>query len=123
MRAFRGAAVVFFLLSLCAWAQASQEQDTRSTDRSAQQGRPQPGAAREMASGAGNIGVGAAKGAGHLALGTARGVGSLATLHPVDAAAEVGKGAGSAGKDVAVGTVKGTAKIGRGLGRVIRKIF
>lgn len=80
-----------------------------------------PGPGREIANGAGNIGAGAAKGAGHLALGSAKAAGNLVTLHPIDAAVSAGHGAGSAGKDVAVGTVKGTGKIGKGLGRLIRK--
>lgn len=77
----------------------------------------------EIGSGAGNIGVGAAKGAGSLATGTAKSAANLATLHPIDAAASLGRGAGNAGKDVAVGTVKGTAKITAGVGRAIGKIF
>lgn len=82
-----------------------------------------PGPGREIANGAGNIGVGAAKGAGHLAAGSAKAAGNLITLHPIDAAVSAGHGAGSAGKDVAVGTLKGTRKIGKGVGRLIRKVL
>jgi hypothetical protein len=44
-------------------------------------------------------------------------------LHPIDAGVSVAKGAAAAGKDVTVGTVKGTAKITKGVGKAIRKIF
>src|SRR5258708_34858361 len=114
-------------LSAFGWAQqpapqepTRQDQDTREAS---QQRKPERGAAREIGSGAGNIGVGAAKGAGDLAKGTAKGVGNLATLHPVNASVSVGKGAVAAGKDVGVGTVKGGAKISKGIGKAFRKIF
>jgi hypothetical protein len=45
------------------------------------------------------------------------------TLHPLDAAGNVGKGAAVAGKDVGVGAVKGTGKIAKGTGRGIGKLF
>ena len=77
----------------------------------------------EMASGTGDIGKGAAKGAGNLAVGTGKGAVDLVTLHPIDAAASVGKGGVSAGKDVGVGTVKGTGKIVKGVGKGIKHIF
>lgn len=112
------------LLLLCfsAWAQSNAGQRSSEPTR-AQTRKPEPGPARQIGNGAANIGAGAAKGAGHLALGAAGGVGNLVTLHPIDAAVSVGKGAGSAGKDVTVGTVKGTAKIGKGVGRTIKKLF
>jgi hypothetical protein len=47
----------------------------------------------------------------------------LVTLHPINAASSIGKGAGAGGKDVAVGTVKGTGKIGRGIGKAFKKLF
>ena len=61
------------LLVVCAWAQS--------------------GPGKEIGSGAGDIGKGAAK------------------------------GAAVAGKDVGVGTVKGTAKIGKGIGKAVKKLF
>lgn len=109
----RGAVLVFALTSVC-WSQSSDEPTLRSAE---------PGPGRQIGSGAGNIGMGAAKGAGDLAKGVAKGAGDLATLHPIDAGVAVSKGAGTAGKDVAVGTVKGTAKIGKGVGRAVRRIF
>jgi hypothetical protein len=47
----------------------------------------------------------------------------LATLHPVNAAASVGKGAVVAGKDVGVGSAKGAGKITRGIGKAFKKLF
>jgi hypothetical protein len=96
-------------LIVCAWAQ-SDHRDHR-------------GPGKEIGSGAGDIGKGAAKGAGNLATGTGKGALDLVTLHPINAAASVGKGAAGAGKDVGVGTVKGTGKIGKGIGKAIKKLF
>jgi len=100
------------ILAACAWAQSQPDESKRG-----------PGPGKEIASGAANIGTGAAKGAGNLAKGTGKGVVDLVTLHPIDAATSVGKGAAVGGKDVAVGTVKGTGKIGKGIGRAIKKLF
>jgi hypothetical protein len=94
------------MLVVCAWAQSDHR-----------------GPGKEIGSGAGDIGKGAAKGAGNLAKGTGKGALDLVTLHPVNAAASVGKGAALAGKDVGVGTVKGTGKIGKGIGKAIKKLF
>jgi hypothetical protein len=77
----------------------------------------------DIGSGSGDVGKGAGKGAGNLAKGTGKGAGDLATLHPVNAAGAVGKGAASAGKDVGVGTAKGTGKIVKGTGRLLKKPF
>jgi hypothetical protein len=77
----------------------------------------------DIGSGSGDIGKGAGKGAGDLAKRTGKGAGDLATLHPVGAAGEVGKGAASAGKNVGVGTAKGTGKIVKGTGKLLKKPF
>lgn len=82
-----------------------------------------PGPGRQIANGAGNIGVGAAKGAGDLGKGTAKAAGHLVTLHPVNAGISLSEGAGAAGKDVAAGTVKGAGKISAGVGRAFKRIF
>ena len=87
------------------------------------QQRKSPGAAKDIGSGAGNIGTGAAKGAGDAAKGVGKGAVDLVTLHPINAATAVGKGAASTGKDVAVGSAKGTGKIARGIGKAFKKIF
>jgi len=97
------------LLVVCAWAQ-SDDKNHR-------------GPGKEIGSGAGDIGKGAAKGVGNLAKGTGKGALDLVTLHPINAAASVGKGAAVAGKDVGVGAVKGTGKIGKGIGKAVKKLF
>jgi hypothetical protein len=80
-------------------------------------------AKHNVASGAGDIGKGAGKGVGSAAVGTAKAAGNLATLHPIDAASSLGKGAAGAGKDVGVGAVRGTGKILKGTGQAIRHIL
>jgi hypothetical protein len=109
-------------LTSCSWGQyvADENPEPRKT---VQQPKTAPGAGRDIGSGAANLGTGAARGAGDLGKGAAKGIGNLATLHPIDAGVSVGKGAGAAGKDVTVGAVKGTAKIGRGFGKVVKKIL
>ena len=115
------------LLSLAVpvWAQSTQDQtEPRPVEqKKAKEKKPERGAAREIGSGAGNVGTGAAKGAGDLAKGTGKGAVSLVTLHPVDAAANVGKGAAGAGKDVGVGAAKGTGKMVKGVGKAIKHLF
>ncbi len=101
-------------LVAAAWAQSDQPSAPQKHDR---------GAGQEIGSGAGDIGKGTAKGAGNLAKGAGKGAIDLVTLHPINAATSVGKGAGAAGKDVAVGTIKGTGKIGKGIGKAFKKLF
>ncbi len=113
--------VLATLSAFPAWSQTGNSGD-QSTEQNQEQ-KHKPGAARDIGSGAGSAGVGAAKGAGDAAKGAAKGTGDLVTLHPVDAATSVGKGAASAGKDVTVGAAKGTGKITRGVGKVFKKIF
>lgn len=104
--------VLTLILMTCSWAQPPSHESKHKR-----------GPGKEIGSGAANIGTGAAKGAGNLAKGTGKGAVDLVTLHPINAAGSVGRGAGAAGKDVTKGTVKGTAKIGHGIGRAIKKIF
>jgi hypothetical protein len=80
-------------------------------------------AKRDVGSGAGDIGKGAAKGVGSAAKGTGKAAVDLVTLHPINAATDLGKGAVSTGKNVGVGTVKGTGKILRGTGKAIKHLF
>jgi len=110
------------LLASFAWAQQNIDPNPPPTDQQAQQ-RKGPGAGKDIGSGAGNIGTGAAKGAGDAAKGASKGAVDLVTLHPINAATAVGKGAASTGKDVTVGTAKGTGKIARCVGKVFKKIF
>jgi hypothetical protein len=116
------------LLSWCSLAVAvpSHAASDRSSTANPKSGHSQkkgrsPGG--DVASGTGDIGKGAAKGAANLAVGAGKGAVDLVTLHPIDAAASVGKGGVVAGKDVGVGTVKGTGKIAKGVGRGIKHIF
>ena len=104
------------ILALAAWGQSGTDQNSAAE-------KHEPGAAREIGSGAGNIGTGVAKGAGDAAKGAAKGAGDLATLHPVNAATSVGKGAAGATKDVTVGTAKGAGKITKGIGRAFKSLF
>lgn len=113
---------IALMLGAVAWGQSSPD-DRNVTPDTAQEHKSQPGAAREIGSGAATIGTGTAKGAGALAKGTGKGAVDLVTLHPINAGASIGKGAASAGKDVSVGAVKGTGKVGKGVGRAIKKIF
>ena len=110
--------LLVFVLAASVWGQsapAAPDQEHRK--------KPEPGAAREIGSGAGTVGVGAAKGAGEAGKGVAKGAGNLVTLHPIRAGESVGKGAAIAGKDVAVGTAKGTGKMVKGVGRAIKHLF
>lgn len=93
---------------------------SKTKDKKAHKGRSAGG---DVASGSGNIAGGAAKGAGHAAEGVGKGAADLATLHPIDAATDAGKGGVSAGKDVAVGTTKGTGKVFKGIGKGLKHIF
>ncbi len=99
----------------------AQPQTHAQTQIKAQPQQRSPGG--DVGSGAGDIGKGAAKGTGAAAKGVGKGAVDLVTLHPIDAAGNVGKGAAVAGKDVGVGAVKGTGKIAKGTGRGIGKIF
>ncbi len=81
------------------------------------------GAGSDIGSGTGDVGKGVGKGAGNVASGAGKGAVDLATLHPLNAAADIGKGGVSAGKNIGVGTAKGTGKIARGTGRAIKKVF
>lgn len=110
--------VLLVLMAACAWAQSQPNQPINNPEP-----RHHTGAGKDIGSGTGNVGKGAAKGAGNVAKGAGKGAVDLVTLHPVNAAASVGKGAGVAGKDVTVGTVKGTGKIGRGIGKALKKLF
>ena len=110
---------VLFGLALCGWG---QQPPTEQTSTPSEKSRG-PGAGRDIGSGAGDVGKGAAKGTGELAKGTAKGAGDLVTLHPIDATAAIGKGAVVAGKDATVGTAKGAGKITRGIGKGLKKIL
>lgn len=80
-------------------------------------------AKHDVGSGAADIGKGAGGAAGNVAKGTGKGVVDLVTLHPVNAAGDVGKGAVVGGKDLAVGSAKGTGKIVKGTGKALKHIY
>jgi hypothetical protein len=130
------AAFVSVLLSLPAFALPAnppQDQGSAGTQSGSQdkkqdkkkKAETSPG--KDVGKGGEDVGKGTAKGAGSLGKGTGEAAGNLATLHPGNAAADLGKGAAGAGKDVGVGAGKGAAKIGegsaRGVGKLGGKIF
>ena len=80
-------------------------------------------AKHDVGTGAGDIGMGAAKGVGSAAKGTGKAAVDLVTLHPINAATDLGRGAADSGKNVGVGAVKRTAKIFRGTGKAIKHLF
>ena len=128
---FVGACVSVFL-SLPAFARPAnphQDQGTARTQSEPQDKKQKAGTSpgKDVGKGGEDVGKGAAKGAGSLGKGTAGAAGNLATLHPGNAAADLGKGAAGAGKDVGVGVGKGAGKIGegsaKGVGKLGGKIF
>lgn len=129
---FRTPSIVLLAFVFTVWGQNASGQNGQTQPPSQSTGTSQPsadGQARQtspggdVGRGAGDIGKGTAKGAGAAAKGVGKGAGDLVTLHPLDAAGNVGKGAAVAGKDVGVGAVKGTGKIAKGTGRGIGKLF
>jgi hypothetical protein len=126
------AACVFVFLSLSAFARPAnprQDQGTARTQSGPQDKKQKVGTSpgKDVGKGGEDVGKGAAKGAGSLGKGTAGAAGNLATLHPGNAAADLGKGAAGVGKDVGVGAGKGAGKIGegsaKGVGKLGGKIF
>jgi len=116
-----GLAGVLIITSAGTQVAASQEPANGHTSVPVHKRERGPGG--EIGSGAAAIGKGTAKGAGHLVMGAGKGAADLVTLHPVDAAASVGKGAGTAGKDVGTGAVKGGVRITKGAGKGLKKIL
>ena len=121
------AACTLLFLSLPALARpqnSPQDQGTTQTQlaKKDKKQKGQPGPGKEVGKGGEDIGKGAGKGAESLGKGTAGAAGNLVTLHPGNAAADLGKGAAGAGKDVGVGTGKGASKIGKGSAKGIGKL-
>jgi hypothetical protein len=120
-------ALVFAICAQITLGQSSQTQSppqhTDSSQPSTVQQPHQGSPGGDVGRGAGDIGKGTAKGTGAAGKGVGKSAGDLVTLHPLDAAGNVGKGAAVAGKDVGVGAAKGTGKIATGTGRGIGKIF
>lgn len=111
------------IFAFCLFAQSNEGAQDQKQGQTQTDGRSHPGAVHEMGAGVGTAAAGTAKGAGEAAKGVGKGAGDLVTLHPIDAAGSVGKGAVTGGKDVTVGAAKGTGKVARGVGRVFKKIF
>jgi len=121
------AACVSVFFSLPAFARAAnprQDQGTTQTQSGSQDKKQKPGTSpgKDVGKGGEDVGKGAAKGAESLGKGTAGAAGNLATLHPGNAAADLGKGAAGAGKDVGVGAGKGAGKIGKGSAKGVGKL-
>jgi hypothetical protein len=104
------------LITASAFAQATDTKDSNSKEHN-------KGSKHDVSSGVGDIGKGAGRGALSAAKGTGKAAGDLVTLHPVNAATDLGKGAVGAGKNVGVGAVKGTGKIIKGTGKAIKHLF
>jgi hypothetical protein len=98
------AACILFFLSLAAFARSAnppQDQGTAET-QSAHKGKKQNverNSGREIGKGGEDIGKGAGKGSESLGKDTAGAACNFATLHPGNAAADLGKGAAGAGND------------------------
>jgi hypothetical protein len=126
-----GCVSVFFILPTFArFANPRQNQGTASTQSRPQHKKQKAGTTspgKDVGKGGEDVGKGAGKGAESLGKGTAAAGGNLVTLHPSNAAADLGKGAAGAGKDVGVGAGKGAGKIGegsaKGVGKLGGKIF
>ena len=99
---------------------AAQTSNTSYGDRAS---KKHTSAKHDVGSGAGDVGKGVAKGAGSAAKGVGKTASDLVTLHPINAAADLGKGAVNTGKNVGVGAVKGTGKMVRGAGKAIKQIL
>jgi hypothetical protein len=119
----RISSIALFVFATAAYGQQTAPQSD-SQQAPAETAQPQPRSpGGDVGSGAGDIGKGAASGTGAAAKGVGKGTEDLVTLHPLNAAGNVGKGAGIAGKDVGVGAAKGTGKIAKGTGRALKKVF
>ena len=110
-------------ICLAGVAGAPTSASTQTSESPPAKAKAHTSAKHDVGSGAGDIGKGAAKGAGSAAKGTGKAAADLVTLHPVNAATDLGKGAAKTGKNVGVGAVKGTGKILKGAGKAIGHVF
>jgi hypothetical protein len=111
------------MLCFAGIALAQTPAPTQDSDMSQAKADARTSAKHDVGSGAGDIGKGAAKGAGSATKGTGKAAVDLVTLHPINAATDLGRGAVNTGKNVGTGTVKGTAKIMKGTGKAIKHLF
>jgi hypothetical protein len=122
--AFPISSIVLLTLALAICGQIALGQSSQPAETSQPSAQPQQrSASGDVGHGTEDLGKGAAKGTGAAAEGVGKGAGDLVTLHPIDAAGNVGKGTVVASKDVGVGAVKGTGKIAKGTGRGVGKLF
>jgi hypothetical protein len=122
MGAMRMAIVAALFLS-GSLASAQKDEPANDTEQTHAKHSHSKSAKHDIGSGAGDIGKGAAKGAGSAASGAGHAAADLATLHPVNAATDLGKGAVGTGKNAGVGAAKGTGKIIRGTGKALKHVF
>jgi hypothetical protein len=115
--------LLFATLCLAGVAVAQTSDSPQASDRPQPDSTVRTSAKHDVGSGAGDIGKGAAKGAGSAAKGTGKAAADLVTLHPINAATDLGKGAVNTGKNVGVGAAKGTGKILKGTGKAIKHVF
>ena len=124
---FVAVCVVVFLSPLAFAANPPQDQGAAQTQSKGKEQKVERSPGKEIGKGGEDVGKGAGKGAESLGKGAGGAAGNLVTLHPANAATDLGKGAAGAGKDVGVGTGKGAAKIskgtGKGIGKLGKKIF
>lgn len=111
------------MFASCLLAQSDPGAQRQPQHQTQTHGQSHPGAVHEMGVGVATTALGTAKGLGAAAKGVAIGAVDLVTLHPIDAAVSVGKGAVIGGKDLTVGAVKGTGKVALGVGRGFKNIF
>jgi hypothetical protein len=110
-------------ICLAGVAIAQAPSSTQTSGASQTNAKKHKSAKHDIGSGAGDIGKGAGKGAASAAKGAGKTAGDLVTLHPINAATDLGKGAAGTAKNVGVGTVKGTGKILKGTGKAIKHVF
>jgi hypothetical protein len=110
-------------ICLAGIALAQTSSPTQTSDSAAKDRKAHTTAKHDVGSGAGDIGKGVGKGAGSAAKGTGKAAADLATLRPINAATDLGKGAAGAGKNVGTGAVKGTGKMLKGAGKAIKHLF
>lgn len=112
---------LIIILALPDFGQSNTGQESNPAPQSSASKDKTNSPGKEIGHGGEDIGKGAAKGSVDLGKGALGGAGNLATGHPIDAGASVGKGAIGFGKNVGVGAAKGTYKIGKGIGGLIKK--
>jgi hypothetical protein len=108
---------------LAGMALAQTSDPTQNSNSAQAEAGVHTSAKHDVGSGAGDIGKGTAEGVGSAAKGTGKAARDLVTLHPINAATDLGKGAANTSKNIGVGTVKGTAKIFKGTGKAIKHLF